>query len=63
MFILLRRDSLGGVVMLLCGGYTIPPPDGGVLAVVDKGQKREDQSSFGSTTAWCFFRVLSNTIC
>jgi hypothetical protein len=34
--------------------WLLPPSDGGVLAVVDKGQKREDQSPFGSATAWCF---------
>ena len=44
--------------MLLYGGYYHRQ-----IAVVDKGQKREGQSPFGSATAWCFFRVLSNTIC
>ena len=44
--------------MLLYGGYYHRQ-----IAVVDKGQKREGQSPFGSVTAWCFFRVLSNTIC
>jgi hypothetical protein len=39
---------------MLLYGWLLPPPDGGVLAVVNKGQKREGQSPFGSATAWCF---------
>jgi hypothetical protein len=59
--ILLQHDSLGRCDIIVW--WLLPPRDGGVLAVVNKGQKREDQSPFVSATAWLSLFVLLNTLC